>query len=92
MTMGQEDIEKQIEFQKQISLLEATVKKYLTKEAVTRYGNIKAAHPQKAVQIITILAQLIQSGKIQSQMDDTQFKEILLNMQETKQNTKITWK
>ncbi len=88
--MNQEEIQKQLELQKQIQVLETTVKKYLTREAVTRYGNIKAAHPQKAIEIITILAQLIQSGQIKEQLDDAQFKEILLNMQEPKQETKIT--
>ena len=88
--MNQEDIQKQLELQKQIQLLEATVKQFLTKEAITRYGNIKAAHPQKAMQVITILAQLIQSGQIKEQMNDAQFKELLLNMQEPKQETKIT--
>ncbi len=88
--MNQEEIQKQLELQKQIQVLETTVKKYLTREAITRYGNIKAAHPQKAIEIITILAQLIQSGQIKEQLDDAQFKEILLNMQEPKQPTKIT--
>ena len=90
--MNQEDIQKQLELQKQIQVLETTVKQYLTKEAIIRYGNIKAAHQQKAIQIITILAQLIQSGQITEKIDDAQFKEILLKMQEPKQNTKITWK
>lgn len=90
--MNQEEIQKQLELQKQIQVLETTVKRYLTKEAVTRYGNIKAAHQQKAMRIITILAQLIQSGQITEKIDDAQFKEILLKMQEPKQNTKITWK
>ena len=90
--MSQEDIQKQIEFQKQIQVLETTVKQYLTKEAITRYGNIKAAHQQKAIQIITILPQLIQSGQITEKIDDAQFKEILLKMQEPQQKTKITWK
>ena len=90
--MNQEDIQKQLELQKQIQVLETTVKQYLTKEAIIRYGNIKAAHQQKAMQIITILAQLIQSGQITEKIDDAQFKEILLKMQEPKQNTKITWK
>ena len=86
----QEELQKQLEFQKQVQVLETTVKQHLAREAVTRYGNIKAAHPQKALQILTILAQLIQSGQIKEQMDDAQFKELLLNVQEPKQATKIT--
>lgn len=92
MNLTQEEIQKQFEAQKHVEALESEVKKYFTREAITRYGNIKAAHPQKAMQIITILAQLIQSGKIQEQIDDAQFKEILLKLQEPKQETKITWK
>ena len=90
--MTEEDMQKQQEFQKQLQLLETTVKQYLTKEAITRYGNIKAAHPQKAIQVITVLAQLIQAGQIKEQMNDGKFKDLLLKMQEPKQNTKITWK
>lgn len=90
--MSQEDIQKQVEWQKQVHMLETTVKQYLVKDAITRYGNIKAAHPQRAIQIITILAQLIESGQIKEQLNDAQFKEILLKLQEPKQNTKITWK
>lgn len=90
--MNQEDIQKQLELQKQIQLLETTVKQFLAREAITRYGNIKAAHPQKAMQIITILAQLIQSGQIKEQINDAQFKEMLLKLQEPKQETKITRK
>ena len=87
--MEQEELQRQIELQKQMQVLETTVKQFLSGEAITRYGNIKAAHPQKAIQIVTILAQLIQSGKITERIDDAQFKEILLKLQEPKKQTTI---
>ncbi len=90
MTTSQEEVQKQLELRQQIQQLETFVKRYMARDAVTRYGNIKAAHPQKAMEILTTLVQLIQSGQITEQMNDMQFKEMLLKMQEPKQQTKIS--
>lgn len=87
--MNQEDIQKQLELQKQIQVLETAVKQHLSKEAISRYGNVKAAHPEKALQIITIMAQLIQSGQITEKITDEQFKEILRRLDKPKQETRI---
>ena len=69
-------LQKQLVFQKQIQMLETMVKQHLSKEAITRYGNIKAAHPQKAMQIITIIAQLVEGGQIQEIINDEQGRPI----------------
>lgn len=87
--MNQEEIQKQLELQKQVQQLETLVKQHLTREAITRYGSIKAAHPEKAMQTISIIAQLIQSGQITEKITDEQFKNILLKLQQPKQETKI---
>lgn len=79
-----------LEVQKQFDALEQTVKKYLSKEAIARYGNLKAAHQEKAVQIVSVLAQLIQSGQITEQISDETFKSILLRLQQPKKEFKIT--
>ncbi|MBU2634381.1 MAG: hypothetical protein KJ674_03990 [Nanoarchaeota archaeon] len=65
--------------------LENIVKQYLNKEALLRYGNIKAAHPQKALQIITILAQLIENQQLNEKLTNEQFKNLLLNLTEKKE-------
>ncbi|MBI2546001.1 hypothetical protein HYV81_02365 [Candidatus Woesearchaeota archaeon] len=76
------------EFAQQVQQLEAIVKQRLTKEAVQRYGNIKAANPQKAVQLLAVLGQLIQGGRIDT-IDDELLKKILIRMQEPKKDFNI---
>jgi len=66
----------------QLNLLEQEVKKYLSRDAILRYGNIKAVNPEKARQIIVLLSQLIQNGQIREQISDEQFKQLLLQIQE----------
>lgn len=60
--------------------VEQLVKQHLTKEAIQRYGNIKAAYPQKAMQVVAVLAQAIQEGQV-SVVDDKMLKSLLEKMQ-----------
>lgn len=87
----QEQIQEEAQLEQQIQQLEAIVKQYLTKEALERYGNIKTAQPDKAVQVLAILGQLIQTGRVQK-VDDHLFKEILLKITPKKREFKITRK
>ena len=87
----QSQAEEQVQFQQQIEQLEAVVKQVMTKDALLRYGNIKAAHPEKAMQLLAVLAQLIQQGKIQ-QINDLQLKDILRQVTPKKREIKITRK
>lgn len=80
------------ELQKQIELLENISKKYLTKEAIQRYGNLKLSHPEKAINAIALIVQLVNSGQITDKIDDNQFKEILKRMDTQKKSFKITKK
>lgn len=83
--MNQEDeLQEQLKLQQQISNLENVVKHYLTKDAIQRYGNLKAAHPKKALSIIMLIAQLIQNGQLSDKIDDQTFKDFLLKTQEQK--------
>lgn len=84
----QQDIE---EFQQQVETLENYVKQRLTKEALSRYGNLKSAHPEKAVRVLTVLAQVLQTGQLQT-VNDEQLKDILTRMQEPKKDFKFTRK
>src|SRR3989344_9239545 len=72
----EEQAQEEMQGQRQIQQLEAIVKQALTKEALERYGNLKAAYPEKAVQLLVILVQAIQQGQIQKVDDDT-LKQIL---------------
>lgn len=73
----QDQLQEQAQMQQQVAQLESVVKSQLSKEALARYGNIKAADPEKALQIIVLFAQLMQSGKIQGTIDDILFKRVL---------------
>jgi len=80
--------QEQQEMQQQIAQLEGIVKQTFTKEALERYGNLKSAHPDKAVQLLVILAQSIQTGQIKS-VDDNSLKEILKKLDPEKKEFKI---
>ena len=80
--------EEQAQAQQQIEQLELIVKQVLSKEALIRYGNIKVAHPEKAIQVLVVIAQLIQQQNIQK-LTDEQFKEILKKLTPKKREFKI---
>lgn len=84
----QQQAEEQTQFEQQIGQLEIVVKRVFTKDALSRYGNIKVAHPEKAVQVLVVLGQLIQQGKV-NQINDTQLKEILKKLTPEKTDFKI---
>ncbi|MBI4159007.1 hypothetical protein HY500_01980 [Candidatus Woesearchaeota archaeon] len=75
----------------QISQIESLAKQLLDKEALSRFGNIKAAHPEKAIQIASVIIQLARADRIKEKLTDRQFKEILTLLQE-KKDFKITRK
>ena len=80
--------EEQMQLQQQIQQLEMLVKQKLTKQALERFGNIKSAHPEKAIQLLAILGQAIQSGQI-NEIDDEQLKDILMKITPEKKEFKI---
>ncbi|MBI2134043.1 hypothetical protein HYU11_05150 [Candidatus Woesearchaeota archaeon] len=65
-----QQIEEEYQAQQQIASLEDMVKKTMTKEALQRYGNIKAADPEKSIQLLVVLGRLIHMGKIRSVTDE----------------------
>ncbi|MEA3378823.1 MAG: DNA-binding protein [Nanoarchaeota archaeon] len=85
----QNQLTKQQELQQQIAILENFVKKYLDAKAISRLGNIKTAHPEKALQVIAFIAQSVQAGQIKAKLNDMQFRELLMMIQPKKNETKI---
>jgi len=73
----------------QIERLEESVRPFLSKEALVRYGTLKSAHGEKALQALVILAQAIQQKKIARQLSDEEFKEILKRMEPKKRDITI---
>ncbi len=76
------------QIQQQIAQLELLVKKVLTKRALERYGNIKTAHPDIAVQLLVLLGQAVQSDQIKT-VDDEALKNLLMRLQPKKHKFKI---
>ena len=82
-------MQEQLKLQEQLAQLESSAKQYMTKEAIQRYGNLKVAHPQKALEVIMLLAQLIQNGQLKDKVDDYALKEFLLKTQQQKKEFKL---
>ena len=81
--MNQEEIQQQLEMQKQVDQMEIIVKRHLTKEALQRFGNIKAAHPEKALQVLVVLVEYLQKNP--QQIDDEKLKSLLQSLAEKKE-------
>jgi DNA-binding TFAR19-related protein (PDSD5 family) len=78
------------QFQSEIDQLESIVKQKLTKEAVERYYNIKAANPQLAVQVLVLLSKVV--PKEGAMIDDQKFKGFLERVVPKRREFKITRK
>tara|TARA_Y100000310_G_scaffold109178_1_gene107612 strand:- start:8366 stop:8620 length:255 start_codon:yes stop_codon:yes gene_type:complete len=76
------------QLQEQITQLETLVKTKLTRDALSRYSNIKTAHPDKMVQLLVVLGQMVQGGEVES-IDDEKLKEILHQMAPAKKEFTI---
>jgi DNA-binding TFAR19-related protein (PDSD5 family) len=83
--------QEEAQIQQELQQLEIAVKARMSKEALQRYGNIKTADNEKAVQLLLILGQLLQSGRISS-IDDKTLKQVLLQATPKKKDFKITRK
>lgn len=88
--LQQKQMQDEAKIQQQLIQVEEIVKAKLTKEAIERYGNIKAAHPDKAVQLLAFLGQLIQTGKLNETITDEKLKIILNKLTPQKREIKIT--
>ncbi len=79
---GQLEQQQQEETQlhQQISQIELIIKQKLTKDALSRLGNIKVGYPEKYIQLLAILGQLIQKVNV---VNDNMLKDILIKLQLT---------
>jgi len=77
--------EQQIEAQKQ-----ALLKQILSPEARQRLTNLKMVKPELIDQLELQIIQLAQTGRIPIPLSDAQLKQILIQLQSRKRETKIT--
>ena len=75
----QQQSQEQAQIQQQIEQMEEVVRQFLTKDALMRYGNLKAAHQEKALQMLVILFQAIQKGQVKGKIDDSTLKKFWSN-------------
>ncbi len=73
----QQQSQEQSQVQQQIEQMENIVKQFLTHEALTRYGSLKTAHQEKALQLLVVLFQAIQKGQVKGKIDDPLMKKVL---------------
>jgi len=81
--------QEQAQLQQQIGQMENIIKQFLTKDALIRYGNLKTAHNEKALQLLVMLFQAIQKGQIQNKIDDSTLKKILQKLTPKKRDISI---
>ena len=71
------------QMQQQIEALEDMVKVHLSRDALYRYGNLKVAHPERAIQVLVALARTVQAGHIKEKVTDDELKTILRKIAES---------
>ncbi|MCW4053838.1 MAG: DNA-binding protein [Candidatus Bathyarchaeota archaeon] len=80
----QAQVERQLEAQKQ-----ALLRQILSPEARQRLTNLKMIKPEFTDQLELQLIQLAQTGKLPIPLSDAQLKQILIQLQSRKRETKI---
>jgi len=90
-TKTEEDIRAEQELVQQIQLMEENLRKRLTREALLRYGNIKAANPETAIKILVAITGYINRTNIEI-INDRDFKTILKKIIPKKRDIRITRK
>lgn len=81
----QRQAQKQAELQRQVEVLEAVAKQYLSREAVQRYYALKSAHPEKAIRAIMLLTSLVQANQITEKLSDEDFKDLLQRLDQKRE-------
>ena len=93
MRLQQENLQQQshehAQMQQQIGQMENIVKQVFTSDALARYGTLKTAHQEKALQLLVVLFQAIQKGQINGKIDDSTLKKVLEQLTPKKRDIKI---
>ncbi len=88
MLRQEEALREEEKLKEQVLQLEASLKAMMTKEAATRYGALKTAHPEKALNLLVALARLVEARKL-AKITDELVKDLLRRMEPPKRETRI---
>lgn len=88
----QQQSDEEAQTKHQLAAIENLAKTLLDKDALSRFGNIKAANPELATQVTLVIAQLAHAGKIRKQLTDSEFRALLDQITPKKRDIKITRK
>ncbi len=83
------ELEEQVKLKKQIELIEANTKKYLSKDALNRFGNLRLAYPEKALRVCGLILEAVNKGQIKEQLSDEEFLGLLKMLEEPKKEFHI---
>lgn len=78
----------QEQFETEAHQLEAAIKPLFTRDALARYGTLKTAHPELALQTLLVLAHIKQQKNITS-VSDTELRTLLQEINKNKKQTTI---
>ena len=83
-----QQVQEQAALQQQLRELEVVVKAHLSRDALSRYGNIKSAHGEMVVQLLVLLGNMV-SKNPNLQISDEQLKSILMEINGYKKEINI---
>ena len=89
MNAQQQQAQEHAQIQQQVEQMESVVRQFLSKEALARYGSLKAAHQEKALQLLVVLFQAIQKGQVKGKIEDALLKKVLEQLATAKKEFKI---
>ena len=87
-SMQNKQVQETQELQQKIAQLEMVVKQCMTKEAISRISNVKIVDPEKYVQALAVIGQMMQAGQVQI-IDDEKLKQLLQKLTPEKKDFKI---
>ena len=83
----QKQQEELVELKQKLDKLEAISRSVMTREAFQRYSNLKLVYPEKAVRLLILIGQLVQTNRIMK-IGDAELK-LLLEKMDAQKDAKI---
>ena len=83
----QKQQEEMFELKQKLDKLEAISRSVMTREAFQRYSTLKLVHPEKAVRLLILIGQLVQTNRIMK-IGDAELK-LLLEKMDAQKDAKI---